>query len=154
MRKLIKNVITQEECDLLSKQVPLNYRAFLKDGVPNPIIHKVFTVLLREAGLTSEDLHAKSYVNVERRLRGHRWHKDTGQTAPGDHAHMDWCRVGASLLLTDNFTGGNFWYKDDWEARSQELVVRDKFDLVIHDSNQIHSVSPSRGNRVALLFFI
>ena len=101
MRKLIKNVITQEEGDLLSKQVPLNYRALLKDGVPNPIIHKVLTVLLREAGLTSEDLHAKSYVNVERRSRGHRWHKDIGQAAPDGHAHMDWCRIGASMVLTD-----------------------------------------------------
>ena len=153
MRKLIKNVITQEEGDLLSKQVPLNYRALLKDGVPNPIIHKVLTVLLIEAGLTSEDLHAKSYVNVERRSRGHRWHKDIGQAAPDGHAHMDWCRIGASMVLTDGFTGGAFWYKDDWTA-AQILVARDKFDLVIHDSNQIHSVSPSQGNRVALLFFI
>ena len=151
MRKLIKNAITQEDADLLP---PPKLQHIKLKAIENQTILKVLGAIFKETGLRTKDLHDMSYAKVSHQPEGHSWHNDLGQGKPGGPAHMDWCRFGASLLLTDGFTGGAFWYKDDWEASSQTLVARNKFDLVIHDSNQIHSVSPSQGNRVALLIFI
>ena len=151
MRKVIKNVITQKDADLLP---PPRLQHIKLKGTENPTILKVLAAIFRETGLRTKDLHDMSYTKVSHQPEGHSWHNDLGQGKPGGPAHMDWCRFGASLLLTDGFTGGTFWYKDDWGEGLQTPVVRNKFDLVIHDSNQIHSVSPSQGNRVALLFFI
>ena len=152
MRKVIKNVITQEDADLLP---PPRLQHIKLKGAENPTILKVLGAIFSDTGFGAEDLHAMSYAKVSHQPEGHGWHNDKGQLGERHvNSHMNWCRIGASLLLTDDFTGGSFLYKDDWASSSETLVARDKFDLIIHDSNQIHAVYPSQGNRVALLIFI
>ena len=151
MRKLLENIITQEDADLLP---PPKMRHIKLKTTENPAILKVLAAIFRETGLRTKDLHAMSYAKVSHQPQGHAWHNDLGQNKLGGSAHMSWCRVGASMLLTDDFTGGTLWYKDAWNSTTQTAVSRNKFDLVLHGSDQIHSVSPSKGNRVALLIFI
>ena len=151
MRKRIESVITKEDADLLP---PPRLRHIKLKTTKNPAILRALGAIFRETGLRSKDLHAMSYAKVSHQPQGHAWHNDLGQNKPGGSAHMSWCRVGASMLLTDDFTGGTFWYKDNWDSTDLTPAVRNKFDLILHDSNQIHSISPSKGNRVALLFFI
>ncbi len=152
MRKLLENVITQEDADLLP---PPKMRHIKLKTTENPAILKVLEAIFRETGLRTKDLHAMSYARISHQPQGHGWHNDKGQLGERHtNSHMNWCRVGASVLLTDDFTGGTFWYKDNWNSTIQTAVSRNKFDLVLHDSDQIHSVSPNKGNRVALLIFI
>ena len=155
MRKLIKNVITREEAGQLPSPSPATKNIILK-GLTNPVMLKVLDIVLNETNIKFEDLSVHSFARIEDHPLGHSWHTDTGKLGENhDNPEMYWCRYGASLLLSDRFTGGDFRYKDSFAATGPITVAeRQVFDLLIHDSKQIHSVLPSEGSRLVLLFFI
>ena len=84
-----------------------------------------------------------SYATIERKIGGHPWHKDTG-----DSDHMLWCRYSASVLLTEDFTGGMFQFDDPFEEHRHYLSA------LIYSSDQVHKVTAHKGNRKALLIFL
>ena len=92
------------------------------------------------------DVKDQSYWIVEKRPKGHEWHYDTGSAN-----HMAWCEVGCSLLLTDDFTGGETYYR---VGGSEVLCERGLYDLVAHTSDEEHMVAPHVGNRIVLLIFL
>ena len=65
----------------------------------------VLSVVNKIVEAVEGELSEDSYFMLENSNKGTRWHVDTGTPAP----HMKWCKFGASILLNDDFEGGDFW---------------------------------------------
>jgi hypothetical protein len=145
MRKLYKNFINENEVnELLSDKSLFSFNNInLKyNNVISKILHTIqddFNFVIKK----------ESYYRLEKLGKGHGWHKDTGDTD-----QMTWCQIGVSLLLTDDFTGGDTWYADNENLENAIKIERQKYDLIVHDSNEWHKVDAHKGNRIVLLMFI
>lgn len=84
---------------------------------------------------------AEAYVCVEDRPEGHPWHVDTGTSD-----HMMWCRYSASIVLTDGYTGGGFYFRDIGP-------IHHYLGLVTYTSDNEHMVESHKGQRKVLLMF-
>ena len=87
---------------------------------------------------------------MECRPRGHPAHYDTGT-----NNHMLEVRYSASILLTKDFSGGNFHFVDDDDV-VLETITKDKHHnkALVYAVSHRHKVDPhSNGKRKVLLFF-
>jgi hypothetical protein len=110
----------------------------------NPTIIKIINILKEKFQF---NIKPESYWRIEHNPKGHKWHVDTG-----DNNHMPWCQIGCSILLTSTkeFIGGETKYNKEIPI----TIIRDKFDLLAHTSDEWHMINPHTGNRVVLLLFI
>ena len=105
-----------------------------------PLVSRVTAQVIAVTGAAVTD---ESYATIEPKPEGHEWHYDTG-----DMNHMPWCRYSASVLLTDNFTGGMFQFNDPFDEHRHYLSA------LIYSSDQLHRVTPHKGTRSVLLIFL
>lgn len=106
-----------------------------------PLVARITNLLIaqtKDAAITED-----SYAIIETKSDGHDWHYDTG-----DGDHMLWCRYSASVLLTDNFSGGVFQFDKPFDEHKHYLSA------LIYSSDQLHRVTSHRGNRSVLLIFL
>tara|TARA_R100000322_G_C5404624_1_gene182246 strand:- start:296 stop:799 length:504 start_codon:yes stop_codon:yes gene_type:complete len=153
MRKLYKNFLTKEEAESLIND-RIGYSATKKiKQVDNPIIEKVINKLIEDFNCKIKD---ESYVNIETtRPTGHGWHLDTGRSEKIPVGHMEWCQVGATLLLQEaEDGGGSTYYADDHKETNKVKVNRALYDLCAHTSDEWHMVEGTSGGRIVLLLFI
>ena len=145
MRKLVKDVITAAEAEILLHDYQQDFSKKISHDMP-PVVRKVLDNLAEHVDF---QLHPESYWRVQNTPdSGIWWHKDTGSAG-----HMSWCTYGVSLLLTDEF-GGRMKYRN---GRVEEIVHgREKLDMYIHSSEEEHMVeAPDPGKtRTVLLLFI
>ena len=151
-RKLIKNVLTEEDARKLASSKP---------GATGPFsdcptaVGRIIQKALEEVSDLETD--GKAYWRTEV-TSGHKVHNDLGfkfndDLSPNGGGHMKWCKYGASCLLVppDSFKGGEFTY---YEPEENPPVEDHYLGLVIHDSKQLHKVNPvSQGTRIVLLMF-
>jgi hypothetical protein len=146
MRKKYANFLDIDEIQFLLKDFKkYNKNTLLTELLPAPV-KRVFDQLSADFDFEVKD---KSYWRLERRPSGHGWHKDTGT-----NNHMAWCQVGASILLTGDFTGGNTYYSQDETLQEVKEEYRELGDLLAHTSDVWHKVDNHDGNRTVLLMFI
>lgn len=110
----------------------------------------VLSVVNKIVEAVDGELSEDSYFMLENSNKGTRWHVDTGTPAP----HMKWCKFGASILLNDDFEGGDFWYRNSDQPWIKKKIERKKYSLIAHSSDQEHKVMESTGDRFAFLLFI
>ena len=132
----VKNVITKEESESLGLEV--SNTLLKRKDTPEPVSRIVDFL----CNYYETEICDKSFWRVEKEPRGHDWHVDKG-----NRGHMKWCTVGATVLLTDDFEGGDTHYK--WGK-----VDREMYELIAHTSEIQHKVDPHEGNRRVLLIFI
>lgn len=141
MKKVYKKVLTISEIEALEK-VQVNRSFKIHDQSPEFI----FTIINNLKADFEFSLHKQSYWRVEQSSQGHPWHLDTGS-----NNHMMWCKIGCTMLLDGDFEGGETFYKKD---NKQQLIPREKYELLAHTSDEEHMVNPSVGKRKVLLLFI
>ena len=139
MRKIVENTVTSDQAEELIAL--LGTRHIGRDAF---IANETVMSVLSAVGLSEDDIQDNSYWSIERAPKGHQWHVDTGSSN-----HMPWCKYGTSTLLTDDFSGGEFWYRDDSEPVDQKL-----YSTVMHASDVVHKVEPHSGRRIVLLAFL
>ena len=139
MKTVLKQLINSDEASELPEKLQ-----FLKKN-KSKVIEKILSAIKE---ITDFELCDESYSVIEKNPTGHRWHVDTGT-----NNKMPWCKLGASMLLTDDFTGGEFLYRDK-NGKVEEILDRKIYDLHLHTSDEEHMVRPSVGNRTVLLIFI
>jgi|TARA_R110000744_G_scaffold161677_4_gene278257 hypothetical protein len=133
MRKIIKNILTASEAESIQLSQQLNF--------DHPLVERIVSVMRNHAPAAT--ITPMSYARVERKADGHDWHCDTGDTG-----HMMWCAFSASVLLTKDFVGGYFEFKDG--ARHRHYL-----DMLLFSSDEQHRVLPhGGGDRLALLVFL
>tara|TARA_A100001015_G_scaffold319967_1_gene444697 strand:+ start:405 stop:827 length:423 start_codon:yes stop_codon:yes gene_type:complete len=140
VRAVIKNIITEEDVICLPQDCSIR----LSTVLDNPIIDKILKEIEK---VFPFEIHNESFCRIEKREEGHVWHQDTGS-----FNHMSWCKLGGSILLTTDFSGGDLKYRKNNEVES--IGDRSRFDLYIHTSDEEHMVEPSIGNRKVFLIFI
>ena len=141
MRKIYRSIITKEEAEILKK---LENARLLE--TQNSVIKKIVNKLKEDFNFTIKE---KSYSYIEKYPRGHGWHIDTG-----NEGHMQWCEVGASILLEEPKSGGDTYYGDDINGTNKVKSDRNLYDLIAHTSDEYHIVEPHEGNRTVFLLFI
>ena len=141
MRKIYRNIITEEEAKILED---LENTKLLR--VQNSVVRKIINKLKEDFNFTIKE---KSYSYIERYPRGHGWHIDIG-----NEGHMRWCEVGASILLKEPESGGDTYYGDDINGTNKIKSDRKLYDLIAHTSDEWHMVEPHEGERVVFLIFI
>jgi len=134
--KNFKNIITPEEASALDKEMS---NAFLKRRDTPDVVSRIVKLL---CDYYEVEICDKSFWRVEIEPKGHDWHVDKG-----NRGHMAWCQVGASVLLSNDFEGGDTHYK--WGKVDREI-----YELISHSSDIQHKVDPHTGNRRVLLIFI
>ena len=142
MRIQYKDVLTEDELSLISR-ADKNQKFPLYKDYNHPVLSKIITLLSNDFEF---EVKSESYWRVESKPKGHDWHVDTGS-----NGHMRWCEVGATLLLNDDFTGGETLYKENGEEIEIERSVN---ELLAHTSDEEHKVNKSVGQRTVLLIFI
>ena len=145
MRKLYKNFFTAEEA-ATSQQLKANSQTKATDLANTQPFAKIIKTIRRDFDVSP---NASSYINIERRESGHKWHKDTG-----DSDHMMWCRVGGSIILNEGKGGGDTYYGENIEGLNKVKSERGLYDLVLHTSDEWYMVEPNKGGREVLLIFI
>jgi hypothetical protein len=105
-----------------------------------PLVSRVTAQVI---AVTDAAITDQSYALIETKGDGHDWHYDTG-----DMNHMPWCRFSASVLLSDNFTGGMFQFEKPFDEHRHFLSA------LIYSSDQLHRVTPHKGTRSVLLIFL
>jgi len=146
-RWLISNIITVKEAeeflsDYSGKQ-PFNH----------PVIHRICEAFKRVVSATILP-DSPGYWRVEERNQGHVEHVDTGRQRTKPKGHMEWCKYGASILLTPPtaFKGGRFSYTNNGvETLSPE---KHYLSAAVHTSDEFHRIEANTGGRVALLLFL
>ena len=141
MRILIERVINELDHKILPTMANHN---FIVDTT-NPTILKIIESLRKYFLFT---IKPESFWRISSTPNGHPWHVDTG-----DNNHMMWCQVGCSILLTSphhDFTGGDTIYNKE----NPVVVIRDKYDMIAHNSDEWHMINAHTGCRVVLLLFI
>ena len=170
MRKLYKNIITEQEADDLSDIIEefgrLDGQTRLCDSrTASPGITFSNDIVFRMCSEIKQDLpkiklSEPSYVRLERKGKGHPPHFDGCLAQDGKLVgnHMAWCRHTASILLTSpaSFRGGSFKFLTD----PKETYKKDHYlNLLVYSSAtdndpQEHLVDPhTEGDRVVLLMF-
>ena len=134
MRGLIPSVLTAEECSSLASTV--GYLTWQDDRL-RPVLS------LLSSCLPTASTADPSYVRVEMRREGHPWHCDKG-----NRGHMAWCDYSASILLTEDFTGGEFIFENGKDE------YRHYRDLLYYSRAERHMVRSHHGNRRVLLMFL
>tara|TARA_R100001594_G_scaffold84705_1_gene119253 strand:+ start:193 stop:618 length:426 start_codon:yes stop_codon:yes gene_type:complete len=141
MRKIYRNIITEKEAKILED---LENTKLLQ--VQNSVVRKIIDKLKEDFNFTIKE---KSYSYIERYPRGHGWHIDIG-----NEGHMQWCEVGASILLKEPESGGDTYYGDDINGTNKIKSDRKIYDLIAHTSDEYHMVEPHKGDRTVFLLFI
>lgn len=141
MRKSYNNFLKDSDIDFLN-QIPLGgLRKINVDS--NQVIDKIIKMLSNDLEFTIND---ESYWAIEHKEDGHNWHVDTGSDN-----HMNWCKFGCTMLLDGEFEGGETVYRKNGV---EHTVERNKYELLVHTSDEEHMVKASSGNRKVLLIFI
>jgi len=133
MKKVIKNVLNEEEAKFL-----------IKNPTDETILKKIKNIINDEIGPI--DWERPSYTRVEHNGK-HLWHFDTG--AKGNYAekgHMEWCEYGCSILLTQGECGF-LEYRDGTK-------LNHFLDLAIHSSDEEHKITDYKGERITFLAFV
>jgi hypothetical protein len=143
MRLIEPDFLDQEEIAYLLK-TPRGLHKLKSSS--NPVVDKVVERLRRHFNF---EINSNSYWRIEEKPDGHEWHKDTGS-----NDHMLWCQVGVSIVLTNNFTGGETFYADDAGETNVVKQNRKIGDLCAHTSTEWHMVTPHQGRRTVFLMFI
>ena len=105
-----------------------------------PLVSRVTNQVI---AITNAAITDQSYATIETKVDGHDWHYDTG-----DSNHMPWCKYSASVLLTDNFSGGVFQFEKPFDEHRHYLSA------LIYSSAQLHRVTSHKGTRSVLLIFL
>lgn len=136
MKKLIPDVLTPEDRDDLLK-LPAGNRIHT-----GPVIEKIKAIIELEVGPVLWE--PPTYMRLEKRVRSHPWHVDTGT-----NNHMMWCEYGCSILLEDGTDRevGCIEYRDG-------TIVRNYLSLAIHDSKEEHRVTDHKRERKTFLCFL
>lgn len=133
MRKLIKYALTESEAETIRTVTMMQF--------DHPLVERMVNVIKNVA--PDAAITPKSYARVESKADGHDWHTDQG-----DRGHMKWCAYSGSVLLTNDFVGGNLEFADGTKHRHY-------LDLLIFSSDERHRVLPhGDGKRMALLIFL
>jgi hypothetical protein len=140
MRMIISEIISESEVALLPDSGKL-----LDHRDTNKVVKKILEEIGKHINFT---LKPESYCSIEERPIGHLWHPDVGT-----HMHMPWCTYGGSIVLNDNFEGGNLKYRSA-SGVITEVKDRRPLDLYLHSSDEWHMIEPSTGIRRAFLIFI
>ena len=139
MRMIISEIISESEVALLPSSGKL---LELKD---NKVLQRILEEIGKHINFT---LKPESYCVIEQRSAGHQWHPDTGTGM-----HMPWCSYGGSIVLDDNFQGGQLRYRSA-SGIVTEVKDRKPLDLYLHSSDEWHMIEPSTSQRRAFLLFI
>lgn len=133
MRELVKYALTGAEAETIRTVCMMQF--------DHPLVERMVNIMKFHA--PDAAVTPKSYVRVESKADGHDWHVDTG-----DRGHMKWCAYSGSVLLTDDFVGGDFEFEDGTRHRHY-------LDLLMFSSDERHRVLPhGGGKRMALLLFL
>jgi len=163
-RKIYRNAITAKEAEfLLNKDWAINEtlgkeHASLTNVKDVPVINKLLEIIRKDFDFEIGGIK-ESYIRIETRGNGHRWHNDKGGYSADDtNTHMSWCQLGVSILLSDEseFTGGDTYYADMDFSHEENKIKSDRrqYDMCVHTSNVWHMVEPHEGSRTVLLMFI
>lgn len=141
MRKVYKDILSKADIDYIEG---LKENNSINIGSNPPVfLSKIISELSKDFDFS---IHKKSYWRIEKAPKGHPWHVDTGT-----NNHMSWCRVGCTILLDGEFKGGETLYRKDGV---EDIVERNRYELLAHTSDEEHMVNPSNGERKVLLIFI
>jgi len=133
MREIVKNALTEAEAETIRTVTMMQF--------DHPLVERMVNVIKNVA--PDAAITPKSYARVEYKADGHDWHTDQG-----DRGHMKWCAYSGSVLLTNDFVGGNLEFADGTKHRHY-------LDLLIFSSDERHRVLPhGGGKRMALLIFL
>ena len=133
VREIFRNIITEAEAQSLACVQRLDF--------DHPIVSRLVAAI--KIAASDAAISDKSYARVERNSDGHDWHADTG-----DSDHMTWCAYSGSVLLTNDFSGGDFEFFCGTRYRHY-------LDLLTYSSDQWHRVTPhTDGERYVLLIFL
>lgn len=146
MKATIKDFLTKEDIEQLPSGKWQRIVAYKDHPIISKILSQINEYTLENWGV-EYDLHELSYFSTERRPEGHIWHVDTGS-----RNHMPWCRLGVTILLTEDFTGGEIYYRE--EGKISYFGTRKAGTLYMHTSDVEHMVKPHEGNRTVFLLFI
>ena len=133
MRELVKYALTESEAETIRTVTMMQF--------DHPLVERMVDIMKLYA--PDAAITPKSYVRVESKADGHDWHCDTGNMG-----HMKWCAYSGSVLLTNDFVGGDFEFDDGTKHRHY-------LDLLMFSSDERHRVLPhGGGDRMALLLFL
>ena len=142
MRWICKGAINEEEEQTL---LQVGARKILLKKAENPIILKILDIIGEHFDFEISD---NSYCRIEKRSQGHPWHCDTGS-----NNHMLWCKIGATMLISGDHTGGELSYKKE-DGEVETIKNRQLYDLYFHTSDVEHKTEDSIGDRTVFLLFI
>lgn len=137
------NLITPDEANFLLESYHPKSLKFRNAGYWHSILDQIVNCIEfyidKTIGLETIITRHKMTQNQPHMI----WHTDSGDEYP-------FCTYGCSLLLNEDFEGGQFCY------RHKQLETREHYcSLAIHDSKTEHMVKQvTSGERHTLLFFV
>lgn len=140
MQKLIKNVLSHEDCEALCNLAKTEKKR--NPVLPDGIFAKIQESINSEIKVSWEH---PSYYRLENIGRSHGWHVDTGDTN-----QMSWCDYGCSILLNPVKDAGFLQYRDGLKLSFKEHYG----NIAIHSSDIEHRTIHQPFARVTFLAFL
>ena len=158
MRKIYRNIINEEDVNFLLDETwkdPIFNKTgvYLNKSANVPVLNKLLEAIRKDFDF---QINGYSYMRIETRPAGHKWHNDIGVKYGNESGHMQWCQLGVSILLSNenDFEGGDTYYGDDINGTNKIKSDRKQYDMCVHTSDEWHMVESHTGSRTVVLMFI